>query len=171
MGRIYVIEGVDGTGKTTLANKLAEKTKAHILHANYRDGLDVGAYHKTMMTAALTLNEFGDSVILDRWSPSEAVYAKIFRGGETYDTDKMMMDAAAQADITWIYCYNENAVKNHELNKSSREEMYEDIEKVNEEYEIFISLSKLPWLRYNFNHVDVNDFVNWLVETNERIEQ
>lgn len=162
---IYIIEGPDGTGKTTLAHALAKKTNAAILHCSYNKEWNMRAYHKTMFTTAEVLNQFGINTILDRWAPSEAVYSKVFRDGESYNTNELIQRYASDTDVKWIYCWNENVVDNHIRNSKNREEMFNDMAKIAEEFEDYINSSKLPWVSYNFNQQNLDEFVKEL--TNE----
>lgn len=50
--KIYIIEGPDGTGKTTLANEIAEQSKASIVHCSYDKDWDIKVHHKDMFKAA-----------------------------------------------------------------------------------------------------------------------
>jgi len=160
--RLYILEGADGTGKSTLANALLEKTKGHLLHGSWHKDWDIAQYHAAMINAAARLLDFQD-VVIDRWAVSENVYANAFRGGSKYfNADEFMeftMKACDIKDVTFIYCENENTIKNHKANMKLRSEMFDDMTPVVAEYEKYLESTKYKWNRYNFDKLDMNEFV------------
>lgn len=66
----YILDGCDGTGKTTKANLLAKEYKCDILHLTSWSDKRYGSYIRR-------LNCF-DDVIFDRSFISEYVYSKVF---------------------------------------------------------------------------------------------
>lgn len=157
---IYVLEGPDGTGKTTLANEIARQVNGFVVHATYNKYWDMKAYHTKLMQNARELDESGISVILDRWAPSERVYGNVFREGESFST-KRLIDKYNDG-IVWIYCWNENAAENHLKNKERREEMFGDMSKVAKEFDKYVRENDFGWIHYNFNHDNVRQFVKGL---------
>ena len=162
---IYIIEGPDGVGKTTLARAIQDKTKAHLLHCTYYPAMHVENYHYEIMNIARKLNVYQD-VIIDRWAVSEIVYANVFRGGASYDTDKAI-DMMSKLDVKWIYCKNKDAVKNHLVNRIVRKEMFDNMEDVVVAYEDYIKSSKLSWVTYDFNEVHMDKFVDKITNKQE----
>ena len=81
---VFVIEGPDSAGKTTLANKLAKMTNAKIIHATYRFKGRMGLYHWAILRKAIRMSEHSP-VIIDRWWPSEVVYGNTYRNGPEPD--------------------------------------------------------------------------------------
>lgn len=163
MNRLYVIEGADGTGKSTLSKELLEETKGHLLHGTYDKEWDIPSYHRSMFNAALQLLQYQD-VILDRWAVSEEVYSNAFRNGAKYSADQWMLEQLESEgmkpeDVTFIYCENDNAVENHQANKEIRTEMFEDMSPVVREYTAYMGRTALNWVRYDFTKVDMHQFV------------
>jgi thymidylate kinase len=154
---IIVIDGPDGVGKSTLANAIKENTKGSLIHCTYNKNFDMEYYHASVIEAADLLSKF-TPVVVDRWAPSEAVYGKVFRGGESYNTKKLINEWKNL--IIWIYCRNDNAVKNHQVNLLKRDEMFKDMEKIVKEFDKYINKSNLPWITYDYNKVNFNEFVN-----------
>ena len=64
-----ILEGCDGTGKTTLAKILAERYKLDICHCTQRDAADYDFYRQTLRK---------EDVIWDRHTLGELIYPKIF---------------------------------------------------------------------------------------------
>lgn len=160
-GKIIILEGADGTGKTILANALQEETKGTIMHSNYREEVNMEQYNMTMINNAISLSNFGDTVIIDRWAPSEEVYGNVFRDGPTYSVDKLIdaIKNMTSPEIIWIYCKNDNTVENHLKNKKDRDELYSDMTDIVEEYDKFIKNSNLNWIVYDFTKVKLDKFI------------
>lgn len=164
MCKIYIIEGADGTGKSTLAKFLANETKGHILHSSFNKDWDIEDYHETIMDAAVELSEWQD-VIIDRWAVSEHVYGKVFRGGESYNTSKLIEDHNSD-DIVWIYCRNDNAVQNHFKNQKERKEMFSSMEKVVIEFDEYVkkNIQQINWITYNFDKISIPQFIKEIMK-------
>lgn len=64
-----ILEGCDGTGKTTLAKILAERYKLDICHCTQRDAADYDFYKQTLRK---------EDVIWDRHTLGELIYPDIF---------------------------------------------------------------------------------------------
>lgn len=159
---IVCVEGPDGVGKSVLVKEIVEQTKGHYLHCTYSKNLDIEKYHNEIIECAYMLSQY-QTVVLDRFAPSEFVYGKVFRGGESYNTKKLIDQWKDK--ITWIYCWNENAASNHALNKIRRGELYEDIIPVVEEYSKYVVDNKhLNWYTYNFNRDDKIKFVEEIIK-------
>lgn len=161
MSKIYILEGPDGTGKSTLALEIIKRTKGHYLHCSYKDDWNIEKYHNSIIECAYILSQYQD-VVIDRWAPSEYIYSKVFRGGESYDTKNLIQQFKGM--IIWIYCWNENDVKNHKENKIKRGEVYGDISLISEEYSKYIKDTKyLNWHTYNFDRDNKIKFVKELI--------
>lgn len=163
---IIVIEGPDGTGKTSLAREIQKQIGAHVIHCTYSKYWDIGEYHTQVMEHAVKLNNRGIHVILDRWAPSERVYGNVFRKGESYDTDQIIAHYSLD-DILFIYCSNDNAVENHLKNKARRDEMFESMEQVSKEFEKYsaLHLIKSPEnvILYDFDKFNRQEYVRTFV--------
>ena len=75
---IIVVEGADGSGKTTLARHLVEAHGARSMHS--RIWRDCARWHRGIVRRAVRLSVAGQTVCLDRIWPSELIYGPIFRG-------------------------------------------------------------------------------------------
>lgn len=159
---IYVIEGADGTGKSTLAEKIAQKLNGQVIHCIYRSDIDMYQYHSMVMHFAISL---GIPVILDRWAPSENVYGSVFRNGESYDVDGLIQFFLDRAPgrIKWVYCTNKNVVENHKRNMQQRHELYDDMTLIDDAYDRFVRRhSQLDWFIYDFDNTDTDVFIETL---------
>lgn len=76
---ITIIEGVDGTGKTTYAKRLADQNKAIYLHADKPT-------QKTWYEEYLTPIKH-NNMVLDRWHLGELVWPEIYGRQSLFDED------------------------------------------------------------------------------------
>ena len=157
---IYVLEGPDGVGKSTLAAAIAKEVNGQVLHLTFNKRWPAEQYHRIFIQTAQALDDAGVSVILDRWAPSEEVYGNVFRDGPGFNTHGLIQKYGD--GIIWIYCRNDNAVENHFKHVKTRNEMFDDMTKVVQEFDKYIQESGLDWLMYDYNKVDMNEFVKEL---------
>lgn len=158
MNKIYVLEGADGTGKTTLAREIMKQKGAHYLHCSYDKSWDIRSYHKQVMLVAQSLRKY-QPVVIDRWAPSEHVYGMVFRNGPSYDVMDMLWEAD-DPNVKWIFCTHDNAVENHLKNKERRDEMFDDMQEVVKQFHQFIEATDfLAWSTFNFGTMRKQEFV------------
>ena len=136
---IYILEGPDGTGKTTLAREICSQLDAGYTHLTYRWKPRIFDYHTAAIRhAARQVWLTGKPFVIDRWWPTEAVYAHAYRGGSSWPLQGRMADRIARKfGAIYVYCTPDNAeevVARHEKLKGVREEMYDDISKVAQLY-------------------------------------
>lgn len=100
---IIIIEGADGSGKTTLANQLSKQTKYPIIHmSNPKTELE----KVTMMGLYVQQLRTGKNFIFDRCWYSEMAYGPVFRDKsyitypQMYELERMLCKAGAMI----IYC-------------------------------------------------------------------
>lgn len=166
MKKLYILEGADGTGKSTLANAIAEETKGHVLHCSYDKTWNIEDYHCLVMKSAKELVNY-QSVVIDRWAPSEYVYGHVFRGKPSYDTS-LIIEKFISKDMVWIYCKSDDAVENHKKNINIRDEMFDDMTKVTKEFDEYVHYTSnnwvhIPWVEYDFDKVNMKSFVKEIV--------
>jgi hypothetical protein len=108
MHPIIVLDGPDGVGKSTLAAELAMQLGAHVTHLTYRWKTKMFDYHTAGLFNCLYHAQF-KPVILDRWWPSEVVYADAYRGGSRWPlAHRMFEKAALKHAITYVFCIPKN---------------------------------------------------------------
>lgn len=127
---IFILEGPDGVGKTTLGMHMAKQLDAAYLHLSYRWPDHMFEYHTAAIRWAIRKNR-KQHVIIDRWWPSEALYAAEFRGGSKWSQMGRMMDRVARKHgAVYIYCLPEDLIayeKRFNTLKAEREEMYDNV--------------------------------------------
>lgn len=156
--KIFILEGADGSGKSSLAKKIARAVNGNVLHQTYNKKWDMEEYAEDVIEAAAQLAYY-QPVVLDRWAPSEYVYSKVFRNGETYDTKKLIDLWNKEMDICWIYCRSDKSIENHARKAKLGLEMFDDNKKVIEEYEVYIKYSDLDWYIYDYEKNNTEQFI------------
>ena len=165
---IIVLEGGDGTGKTTLANALVKELDAAYYHATYRFGDRMDKYHTAILHQALREAE-ERPVILDRWYPSELVYARAFRGKSKWPYAYRMFERVGlKHNITYVFCHPRDKqvyLQAFDELKQTREEMYDSVDRV---YDLFGHM--IHMLRYNNGLIGFDRFkqVNATLEEQAR---
>ena len=111
---ILIIEGPDGSGKTTLANKISQQTSWPIIHRTQPKSDDE---KKTMMDSYLEVISSGRNCIFDRSWYSEMVYGPIMRDtsvisyAQMFTLERklskrgaMLIHCTGPSDILWKRC-------------------------------------------------------------------
>lgn len=137
---IIVLDGPDGSGKTTLGEQLVKDLGAKYLHLTYRWGAKMHLYHQAALFYVLREAQTRP-VVLDRWWMSELVYANVYRGGSKWPLMYRMLEkAAVRHSIIYVSCRprDRDAYMDHfHKLRSERDEMYFDnMEKVWDGYHL-----------------------------------
>jgi hypothetical protein len=166
---IVVLEGPDGTGKSTLAKAIEAQLEGTIFHSGVRVRGDVENYHGALMSTAIDLGKNANiDVVFDRWAPSEEVYGSVYRDGPEYETQALCEWAADHADVRWVYCRNDRAAENHQRNRERRPEYVNDLGPIIDGYEAYVAETRvLGWQTYDFTKVEMDDFVRLITRTDE----
>lgn len=106
---IFIIEGPDGSGKTTLANKIAQMTGYKVVH---RTQPKTQEEKDEMMSDYLHFANTTRNVILDRCWYSEMVYGKVMRDESYIDYPEMyaLEKALLRHGAMIIYCTGPKSV-------------------------------------------------------------
>lgn len=140
---IVVIEGADGTGKTTLAEHLVRyetRRPCQILHATYAD--DQFAHDLQLLVHAVRLHLDGYLVILDRHWIGADVYNRVYRGHAKGTPWVRRMDSVLRRyGALYVLATPAPEQVEQEFNKlvTERQEMYSD--KMGAVAEIFYNLA------------------------------
>lgn len=157
--KIFIIDGPDGSGKTTLAKKLSDIYNIPILHLTYYSDPEKHASQFTKITDMIKewIKTGEGGFIVDRYILSELVYHNVYRPDSPLipNSDliyEFMEHRAAMGEINIIIALPEDRKRWLDYFKSleqTREEMYSS-EKMLNVYEEYLTYWKK--LRYN-NHV------------------
>ena len=165
--KIFILDGPDGTGKTTLATKLSEIYNIPIFHLTYYKDPEKHAdqFRKATDKIINWLGGKGEGFIIDRYILSELVYRKVYRPEQPLIKEAAVMydfmeHRAALGEIEVIITLPHDKERWFEQFKKleqSREEMYTS-EKMSEVYDEYFKHWKK--LRYNKNVMRYDMFEN-----------
>lgn len=131
MKGILVLEGADGTGKTTLARELVARYSAFYIH----NGLwpDIWKRHVAALRLALRKSQ-EQLVIIDRLWLSEQIYGDTFRAGPAYDLGARCLDRVLMRyGAVTVLCVRHNFsahMRHFEELKQTRREKFSRMEAV-----------------------------------------
>ena len=146
IGAVIVIDGPDGTGKTTLAEVLQKEYGAHIIHSTWSEELEknMDQYLLGNIVEALTVAKNQSRlVVIDRLWLSELVYSSVYRKGTQYQglhatLDSILRMSNAMHVVALPYNRTEYTREMDKL-AAEREEMYSGgFGKVWDSYQCFL---------------------------------
>ena len=168
---VIVLEGADCAGKTTLANFLVKRWDAAYVHATYRFPTRMFDYHTAIMNKVIKLSET-QPVVLDRWWPSELIYAEAFRNGSPWPMIGRLLDRVAlKQGFQYVGCIpsdKEWHTNTFKARSSSGGELFDKNDKVAELYRAWDAemIERMDYVRYdvNRNGHDLGQFADGLEE-------
>ena len=105
---IYIIEGVDGTGKSTMANLIADATRTNIMHMEQ----PVDSAPGVMFSSYMDIITNHKDLILDRAWYSEMIYGPVFRKHSQIPiSDMFKLEKELIGNAVIIYCRTSNIQK------------------------------------------------------------
>lgn len=144
-----IIEGVDKTGKTTLANELSRIFGMPIKKFSApKDGRAFESY------ADFLLNEKTPHII-DRCYMSELAYGPVVRGtSQVSPLQKQLLETAIEGSVICLYCYDtEEAIAGRFDTDKEEYTSKGQIARLLKEYDEQLDKSKLNWLMLDLNKV------------------
>jgi len=136
MKGIIVIDGCDGTGKTTLAEAICKRHDGVYIHNTYRWPSKMPLYHTAALHRALKLSR-SRLVVIDRLWMSEAIYAEVYRNGSPWPHMGRMIDRIIRK-VGGVYILTQspaNHAEKFEQLKGEREEMYDNVDHVRKRFD------------------------------------
>lgn len=136
MNGLIVIDGCDGTGKTTLAEIICKACDGHYLHNTYRWPSKMPLYHTASLHYALKLAR-EKLVVIDRLWMSEAIYASVYRGGSPWPHMGRIIDRIVRR-FGGVYVLTQSPAghkEKFEKLKQERKEMYDNVDNVRIRYD------------------------------------
>ena len=156
-GQIIIIDGPDAVGKTTLANSIMKRVpNTKYLHLTYRFKDKIFDYH----TAAIHLASkwsMKHNVIIDRWWPTEACYASVYRNTSSWPLQGRFHERVAlkYGAIYVMALPDDNTIARHMRLKDERSEMYDDIADLCHLY--------LKFYSGDLNHKDKGNYIDQVI--------
>lgn len=171
---IIILDGPDGTGKSTLAQYYIKKYNARYLHLTYRFKNNMFEYNTAAIELAARWANQGHLVIIDRLWMSELVYAKVFRGGCKQAFYGRFIDRLVlRYSGIYVLCLPESSreyLSHYETLKTLRDEQYESMLHVYNEYKKLWNKCGLECWPHIFRYdmfVDglaMEDYAEWILE-------
>lgn len=125
---VYIVEGADCTGKTTLCQKLADAFNIPYVHLTYYE--DEEKMHEQFQSVIDRINN-NESLVIDRFVLSNIIYGEVFQNGKTVKDFERMLDIFSRDGVNLVICLPDNDEKWLEIFEGmtkQREEMYCDVD-------------------------------------------
>lgn len=174
MKTIYILEGCDSMGKTTLSNKIIEKYNAHYIHCSFSNDMNkyfMVKYMEKKWLEALDKAIYQD-VILDRHVISTIIYENVYRLGIENRPEvkvfahKILETMSTSKNIKTILCHldfedwKNNFIKSQEI--EGKIEMYKldsKLENIYNEYDYIKNNNCIKGFeQYKLNY-QLHDFI------------
>lgn len=156
---VYIIDGPDGTGKSTLGKKLSEMFRIPIYHLTY---FKDSKMHAAQFEKALELLRNSDTgFILDRYIFSEKVYSDVYRGGKYISIYDDCIKAIGYSNANVILTVPEDRERYKKMFDKlyeERQEMYSP-EKIMSVYDGYNALLNKKW-NFNVTRFDLFDIID-----------
>lgn len=144
-----ILEGCDGSGKSTLSEFLASKYACDIIHMTRWSDKSFDTYVKK-----LSLN---DNIIFDRCFISEYVYSKIFNRKTEITDEKieLLLDLSTYLNynIYILTCNNDQLIKRLKERNNETDIIIDNVIKINDEYLNFARKYNIQTVKENLNEI------------------
>jgi broad-specificity NMP kinase len=134
-----IIEGCDGTGKTTLAKKLAEKYGLDICHCTGSDPRDYDFYRQTSRK---------ENVIWDRHTIGELIYPEVFNRKQeisSEDARLVLMHGKEEGLKVLILTADDDVIRSRIAARGFEfPKIMDNIEKINAKFKFYADAFDLP---------------------------
>jgi thymidylate kinase len=144
-----ILEGCDGSGKSTLSEFLASKYACDIIHMTRWSDKSFDTYVKK-----ISLN---DNIIFDRCFISEYVYSKIFNRKTEITDEKieLLLDLSTYLNynIYILTCNNDQLIKRLKERNNETDIIINNIIKINDEYLNFARKYNIQTVEENLNEI------------------
>lgn len=134
-----ILEGCDGTGKTTLAKILAERYGLDVCHCTQYDPGDYEFYRQTLRK---------QNVIWDRHTLGELIYPKIFSRKQQISTEdaRLVMHYAKEEGVKVLVLTADNSVIYDRLNAREDESplIYDNVDYIDSKFRFYAEQFNVP---------------------------
>jgi thymidylate kinase len=159
-----LIEGPDGSGKTTLAKTLREVFHAEYVHYEYEPNNDI--YIQQVEDVLSLIKASNENIIVDRFIPSEIIYGSILRDSVrmVYNKDNKWLEEMMSNFDSIIFCLpfdKERYLQTFKKLSEQRYELVEDIKQISKVYnyyqDLFVDLKlQFPQFQNKLTRFDFN---------------
>lgn len=169
--KIFIVEGPDGTGKTTMCNILSKLHNIPIVHLTYFEKqVDMEQQYKRVFQLIYSLGTENteNGIIFDRFTASNRVYSQVYQNSkESFWLNKIEQLIATICniiDVTFINCLptdRQDYLNHYKDIASNRDELYgDDTEKMGKVYDVYKAVfevekrtlynSDIKWIDYDY---------------------
>jgi thymidylate kinase len=170
---IIILEGPDGSGKTTLSEKLRQMLNIDrmtnvIKHGPYT-GVSTEDLCKTYFRSMASALTYDDHVIMDRSWLSEPIYGNVYRNGINRidkQRQRMLERVALARGAVVVHCQPDFALCVDTFKMRKGEEYLDNVEQLGAVYEGYESLplqTCLPVIHYDYEKDDVKSLLQKIV--------
>jgi len=168
---IIILEGPDGSGKTTLAEKLravVSESPGNMMHSVAHGpyaGLDAEQLCKLYFRSMSPALTFDDSLIMDRSWLSEPIYADAYRNGISrvdMPRRRMLERTALSRGAVVILCQPDFEVCEQAFMSRKAEEYLDNVDQLRQVYNDYETLdlqTHLPVVHYDYVHDNFQDLL------------
>ena len=160
--KVFILEGPDGSGKSTLGKKLSDAYGIDYTHLTYYK--DEEMMRTQFYEVIRRVNTEKRGLVVDRFVLSNLVYGIVFHNCKFVDGWKMFLDALCRdwlkgKEIVICLPYDKQAYLDHfKKMTEEREEMYSSVEDMGKVYDVFeifyeflshnpnVSVSRFDWM-------------------------
>lgn len=173
-GKLIILEGPEASGKSTLARHLVLNHGFSYWHLTWTEMLNL-AMRDYQLDAIKNIRqnlEWGRDFVLDRYWPSEIVYATVFRSSNHSDVSEMYR-MAEQCGALYVYCNPSDREQRFLTHRAAKNFGIEEFRKVCKEYDKwwqrFTSVpanqvAEYDVSRYDGGEADIDRLTNDMIE-------
>lgn len=169
--KIFIVEGPDGTGKTTMCNILSKLHDIPIVHLTYFEKqVDMEQQYKRVfqLIYSLSTENTENGIIFDRFTASNTVYSQVYKNSKespwTNKIKQLLATICGMIDITFIHCLptdRQDYLNHYKDIASNRDELYgDDTEKMGRVYDVYKAVFEveknilchkdIKWIDYDY---------------------